>query len=328
MSDRRNDDDGMQRFAEWVTAPNNERFTTIITNRMWKRIIGTGLFEPIDEYVEANETTSPEMTNYLLKLMQELNYDLKAFQQVLMLTRVYAFETSNKPPALGEKPIFDGRKIERMSAEQYWDSLVTLISGNPDKLPTRETTDDIVYNGRTVLSGEMTMKQLQKEVLALKTPAELRAYSEQLLERITKGSGSGKRNRRGRGGARGALDGIARASELESPAPKGHVLQIFGQSDRDLLDGATREPNATQVLSMMNGQVEKLVVANNKAHIHKLSQGSQQDRIRSIFMGTLSRLPTDREMKIMEAEVEERGEDGYRNIVSALVNTREFLFIP
>lgn len=328
MSDRRNDDDGMQRFAEWVTAPNNERFTTIITNRMWKRIIGTGLFEPIDEYVEANETTSPEMTNYLLKLMQELNYDLKAFQQVLMLTRVYAFETSNKPPALGEKPIFDGRKIERMSAEQYWDSLVTLISGNPDKLPTRETTDDIVYNGRTVLSGEMTMKQLQKEVLALKTPAELRAYSEQLLERINKGSGSGKRKRRGRGGARGALDGIARASELESPAPKGHVLQIFGQSDRDLLDGATREPNATQVLSMMNGQVEKLVVANNKAHIHKLSQGSQQDRIRSIFMGTLSRLPTDREMKIMEAEVEERGEDGYRNIVSALVNTREFLFIP
>ena len=79
---------------------------------------------------------------------------------------------------------------------------------------------------------------------------------------------------------------------------------------------------------MMNGQVEKLVVSNRSAHIHKLSDGSVQDRIRAIFMGTLSRLPSDDEMKIMEQEVEDRGESGYRNIISALVNTREFLFIP
>ena len=328
MSDRRDDDDGLQRFAEWVTAPQNIRFTTIITNRMWKRIIGTGLFEPIDEYIEANETTSPEMTNYLVKLMQELDYDLKAFQKVLMLTRVYAFESSNRLPSPGEKPIFDGRQIERMSAEQYWDSLVTLIAGNPDKLPTRGSSDDIYYNGRPVLVGEMTMVQLQKEVLALKKPQELRDYATNLVEKM-KNSSASRRGKKGRGdGFRGGLDGIARASELASPAPKGHVLQIFGQSDRELLDSATREPNATQVLSMMNGQVEKLVVANKRAHIHKLSEGSVQDRIRAIFMGTLSRLPSDDEMKIMEQEVEDRGESGYRNIISALVNTREFLFIP
>ena len=132
---------------------------------------------------------------------------------------------------------------------------------------------------------------------------------------------------RARGG-RGALKGIARASELESPAPKGHVLQIFGQSNRELLDSATKEANATQVLSMMNGQVEKLVVANDQAHIHRLSQGSVQDRIRALFLGTLSRPPSKSEMKLMEAEIAARGESGYRNIISALVNTREFIFIP
>ena len=129
-------------------------------------------------------------------------------------------------------------------------------------------------------------------------------------------------------GKRGALSGIVRASELPSPAPKGHVLQIFGQSNRVLLDAATKEANATQVLSMLNGQVEKLVVANSQAHIHKLSQGSVQDRIRSLFFGTLSRSPSEAEMKMMEAEVAARGDDGYRNIVSALVNTREFIFVP
>lgn len=332
MSKRKDGDDGLERFASWVTNPGNERFATIITNRMWQRIIGTGLFEPVDEYVAPEKTTSPELTRYVTSLMRELNFDLRAFQHILMLTRVYAFESSSKELSPGEKPIFDGRKIDRMSAEQYWDSLVTLIAGNPDKLPTRGASDAIYYGNRPVLVGEMTMATLQQEVLAIDSPKELRKYAQALLARIEKGRrGDGKKNQdmmmRARGG-RGALKGIARASELESPAPKGHVLQIFGQSDRELLDSATKEANATQVLSMMNGQVEKLVVANDQAHIHRLSRGSVQDRIRSLFLGTLSRPPSESEMKLMEAEIAARGESGYRNIVSALVNTREFIFVP
>jgi hypothetical protein len=332
MSKRKDGDDGLERFAGWMTNPRNQRFATIIANRMWKRIIGTGLFEPIDEYVTPEETTSPELTRYLVELMQELNYDLKAYQHILMLTRVYAFESSSRELSPGEKPLFDGRKISRMSAEQYWDSLVTLIAGNPDKLPTRGASDAIYYGNRQVLVGEMNMATLQKEVLAIDSPIKLRKYAQGLLARIQQGGKKGsKKNKnmmmRSRGG-RGALKGVARASELQSPAPKGHVLQIFGQSDRVLLDSATREANATQVLSMLNGQVEKLVVANDQAHIHKLSQGSVQDRIRSLFLGTLSRPPSQQEMKLMQAEVAARGEAGYRNIVSALINTREFIFIP
>ncbi|MGJ8656130.1 MAG: DUF1549 domain-containing protein [Akkermansiaceae bacterium] len=333
MSDRRDDDDGLDKFATWVTGAENVQFSTIITNRMWKRIIGTGLFEPIDEYVPAEETTSPELTRHLVKLMKELNYDLKAFQHVLMLTQVYAFESSNKPPAIDKKPMFDGRQIERMSAEQYWDSLVTLIAGNPDKLATRSLSDTIYLRGKPVLQGEMTMTQLQKEVLALNSTEELREYVLNFIKKMKNPSSSSKSNRNmmmsgGGGDAYGALKGIYRASELSSPAPDGHILRNFGQSDRQLIGTATKEANPSQVLSMMNGQVEKLVVANKKAHIHKLSQGSMDDRIRSIFMGVLSRLPSDHEMKIMEAEVKNRGEEGYRNIISALINTREFIFIP
>ncbi len=94
-----------------------------------------------------------------------------------------------------------------------------------------------------------------------------------------------------------------------------------------MLDSATTEANTPQVLSMLNGQVEKLVVANEQAHIHQLSQGSVQDRIRSLFFGILSRRPSASEMKLMEAEIAARGDAGYRNVISALVNTREFIFI-
>ena len=333
MSDRKDHGDGLHSFAEWATDPRNEHFVTIITNRMWKRIIGNALFEPVDEYVEPEDTTSPELTRYLTGLMQDLKYDLRAFQHVLMLTRVYAFASSEKELAPGEKPTFDGRKVGRMSAEQYWDSLVTLAEGNPDSLPTRGFQEAIIYGNKPVLVGEMDMKTLQKEILAITTPGELRSYAENLLKRIKSGSSSkaakmemdmSMHARRGRG----ALSGLVRASELPSPAPAGHVLQIFGQSDRILLEGATKEANAAQVLSMLNGEVEKLVVGNFGAHIYKLSEGSPKDRIRALFYGILSRAPSDAEMKIMEAEIEERGKSGYRNIASALVNCREFIFVP
>ena len=332
MSKRRDDDDGLENFASWVTNDQNDRFTTVIVNRMWKRIIGTALFEPVDEYVPAEETTSPELTRYLVGLMKSLNYDLKAFQHALLLTRVYAFTSSERELKPGEKPIFDGRKIQRMSAEQYWDSLVTLIAGNPDKLPTRGRSNAIYYGGKPVLVGELDMLQLQKEVLAIKSPKELKKYAQSLLSRIQNSSKSGNKQKMSMmmrsAGKRGALNGVVRASELPSPAPKGHVLQIFGQSDRNLLDSATKEANATQVLSMLNGQVEKLVVANQQAHIHKLSRGSVPDRIRALFFGILSRSPNESEMKLMKSEIAARGEAGYRNIISALINSREFIFVP
>ena len=45
MSDRKDAEDGRQNFAEWVTNSQNDRYVTTITNRMWKRIVGTGLYE-------------------------------------------------------------------------------------------------------------------------------------------------------------------------------------------------------------------------------------------------------------------------------------------
>jgi hypothetical protein len=339
MSDRKNADDGRENFAEWVTDPQNDRYVTTITNRMWKRIVGTGLYEPVDEYIEPREHTSPELTRYLNKLMQELNYDLRAFQQILMLTRVYAFASSEHELMPGEKPIFDGRKIDRMSAEQYWDSLVTLVAGNPDKLPTRGKSKYVKYG-----KAKLDMKTVQSEIMAITDPQEFKRYADKLFDRVQSGETIGPKAKSmekmdkmekdmsmemmSNTNNGGALKGIARASELRSPAPNGHVLQMFGQSDRLLLDSAIKEANTTQVLSMMNGAVEKLVVANRDAHIYALSEGSEKDRIRALFYGILSRAPSESEMQLMETEVEERSRKGYRNIVSALVNSREFIFVP
>ena len=114
-------------FASWLTSRDNDRFNATIVNRMWKRVMGTAIFEPVDEYVETEKTVSPELMTDLVQLLKDLNYDLKAFQNVLFLSKTFQFAGNSEAFEAGMPQAFNGRQVTRMSAEQVWDSLVTLV---------------------------------------------------------------------------------------------------------------------------------------------------------------------------------------------------------
>ena len=123
-------------------------------------------------------------------------------------------------------------------------------------------------------------------------------------------------------------DSPVRASELPSPAPREHFLYLFGASDREVVEGASKEPNVGQVLSMMNGYVQRQLVGNPGAHVYKSLEGagSEGEKIRRIYLAILNRPPTEEELGWMKEEIAARGEQGYRNIVASLVMSSEFLF--
>ena len=37
-------------YARWMTSPENPRFSHVIANRLWKRAMGLGLIEPVDDF--------------------------------------------------------------------------------------------------------------------------------------------------------------------------------------------------------------------------------------------------------------------------------------
>jgi hypothetical protein len=267
--------------------------------------------------------------------MVSLNYDLRAFQQVLLSTATFQLVASTEPTLMLADNL-RGRQISRLSAEQIWDSLVTLSVGDPDKLPKRALDERIILDGRPVLLGRKTMPELSAEVLALKDERELRKYFANFVAALRADGASPQ------GGdtsmAMNAMQAAplqygaaskVRASELPSPAPRGHFLYVFGQSDRQVVEAATREANVGQVLSLMNGFVEKELVANKEAYIYKSLAGSStpQERVRRIYLAVLARPPSEEELGWMLAEVSAAGDEGYRNIISALVMSSEFLFL-
>lgn len=324
-SDRADSGKSRVKFAEWITK-DNANFNYIIVNRMWERVMGSPLTYPVDSYVKPENTASPALINYLTRLMVQMDYDLKAFQNVLLLTKTFQFSANPKAFEAGVPQAFNGRQLQRMTAEQMWDSLVTLVADEPDNLAKRQYSDTVYYDGKPVLVGKKTMSQLSSEVLAIKTPKEYREYVAQLLVDINSYDKSSKKKG---STSRGPAKGIARASEISAPAPAGHFLREFGQSDRELLNSSTDEANVAQILEMMNGHVEKMVVSNKKASVYDaLKKGTTEaDKTRYIYYAILSRPPSDYEMNILMRDVIDGSLESYRNLVSALISTHEFMFV-
>jgi hypothetical protein len=127
----------LQAFADWMTSPENPRFTTVIANRMWKKAFGVGLIEPVDEMTDSTVASNPALMDYLGQLMIEKQYSLKSFLRVLYNTDTYQRAATTHEVPLGETYHFTGPILRRMSAEQIWDSFVTLSKGNVD-----DTVDD------------------------------------------------------------------------------------------------------------------------------------------------------------------------------------------
>lgn len=330
MSEKRKSADGREKLAEWLVDRTGERFASVIANRMWRKVMGRAFYEPVDEYKPASETHHPELARLLSSLMVELEYDLRDFQHVLLLTRTFQFATNPKPSKVEGGDDFHGRKIERLSAEQIWDSLLTLSGGDPDRKPPRKLDPRVMLDGKPVLVGRKSMTELSKEVLALDSESAVRGYFAKLVGQIhnespAEGGGAMMMEK----GRRYGGNAMVRASELPSPAPRGHFLYLFGASDREVVDASSREPNVGQVLSLMNGVVQKQLVNRRDAHVYQAldGAGSDAEKVRRLYITILSRPPDDEEMSWMLDELRARGDEGCRNIVSSLVMSSEFLFL-
>ena len=104
----------------------------MIVNRLWKKMFGVALIEPLDELRDDTEAMVPEVEAYLEKLMVALQYDMRAFLAVIANTRAYQSAVSREEFAARRRLSFPGPVLRRMTAEQIWDSIVALASYEPD----------------------------------------------------------------------------------------------------------------------------------------------------------------------------------------------------
>lgn len=353
------DIDSRLRFAQWVVADENPRFTRVIVNRLWERHFGEPLTAGYDDLKDDTVASDPELEAALVSLLQRFEYDLVAFRRVLLRTKAY--QAASVTGEGTEAYAFQGPRLRRLTAEQIWDSLVTLVVPDLDATLSPE-------------SAEAEGWYRRYEAIAGKTPQELaQAYlpgddgdDDPAMDGATMAPdlGRDRRTRReavaiyrrlqraerrgdpeGAATARKELDALGievdaflrsrtygrdmvRASEVRQPAPPGHFLREFGQSDRETPESNHRDASVPQALRLMNGFVEEHLFATRAGLLRRSLEAAKpgDERIRTAYRAILSREPSRDELRAWKKDLKEHGDIVYQDLVWTLVNSQEFRF--
>ena len=413
-------------FAGWLASKDNPRFTTLIVNRLWKKVFGLALIEPLDELTERSQASNPELQRFLERQMVAMKYDMKSFLSLLLNTETYARVSTREVP-LGEAYYFTGPVFRRMTSEQAWDSMVTLVSPAPDQsnwsTREREQTESekrhllaqmldktepalLVSAAREVaehmklqnkefdaLRGQLDesrakgdkvrMSEIQRELgrsqrilretvsrcfhaaasksentevrallddmsdggdmemammNALETPR-VEVRERPLLAVLKKSLESdgkllGLKDAKSRNGYESYLKTLhqtwVRAAELPSPAPRGHFLREFGQSDRDVIENASAEASVPQALLVMNGSLGTSITSGWSVLSLNLRRAqTPEEKIDVLYLSLFSRTPNEAERSLIKQRLESYAgsKTVWEDLTLAALSTQRFLFI-
>lgn len=115
--------DTRERLALLITSPENERFAQVVVNRVWKRLMGAGLVEPVDDW-EGAQASHDELLRWLAYRFVESGYDLRLLCRTIMTSRAYQRRAVGRNlEATASRRFFMAPDRRRLTAEQVVDSL-------------------------------------------------------------------------------------------------------------------------------------------------------------------------------------------------------------
>jgi hypothetical protein len=114
------------RVADLMTKPQNGLFARTMVNRIWARLLGRGLVEPLDEMME-HEPWSPDLLDWLSGEFVRQKYDLKHLLYLIMTSQAYQSAAVIRAEPIKDKTYtFTGPEVRHLTAEQFLDSLYQL----------------------------------------------------------------------------------------------------------------------------------------------------------------------------------------------------------
>ena len=299
-----------EQFAAWVTSDDNPQFSKTIANRLWKRFMGVGLVEPIDDFRDEHPCVNEPLLEFLSKEMVRNNYDLKEFIRTILYSRTYQRESTDYEITSGEPYYFQGPALRRMTAEQVWDSFLTLAVHNP--WPFQRPTAAEMAPVLNLDFGTATYSSVKSKSEHFAKTYFMNPYKRSLNQHAYQGNV------------------LCRASELPSPVPADHFLRQFGQGDRETINGGQQDATVPQILAMFNGPITHVMLEAGSALVDNLvAVDNTRERMEAVFLSVLARKPSAADRRAAASEFSRTESDGkaFGNIVWGLLNTREFLFI-
>jgi len=125
----------LKQLAQLITQRQDGRLTRTLVNRLWQRLLGRGLVEPVDDMEKA--AWNPDLLDWLAEDLAEHRYDVKHVLRQILTSRAYQLPAVNLGEQLQQDYVFRGPAVRRLSAEQFRDAL-TSLAGAGYSVPATE----------------------------------------------------------------------------------------------------------------------------------------------------------------------------------------------
>ena len=111
----------LEQLAKLITAEQNGRLRRVIVNRLWARLLGRGLIEPLDDVDQP--AWNSDLLDWLAIDLSTHKHDLKHTLRLICSSTAYQLPSreSNENPF-----VFHGPLSKRLQAEQFVDALASL----------------------------------------------------------------------------------------------------------------------------------------------------------------------------------------------------------
>ena len=119
-------------LAQILTEGAGTQVAQAFVNRTWSQMFGYGFTLPVDDLGPHNPPTHPELFENLTEAFVASDYDLKRLLRWICLSRPYRLssqvlvENRNDAPDQGELPAFSRMYFKPLTAEQLYDSLLSI----------------------------------------------------------------------------------------------------------------------------------------------------------------------------------------------------------
>ena len=138
----------LRQVAQLITDPANPRFARTIVNRLWKRYLGLGLSEPLDDTRDDRAASHPELLAWLADDFMRSGYDIKHTTRLILTSRTYQLRYDPRladtfDAAKPEEPrFFRSPALRRLTAEQVLDSIAVATGRRPATEKRAYTNDE------------------------------------------------------------------------------------------------------------------------------------------------------------------------------------------
>jgi hypothetical protein len=114
---------GLRRNALADHIASNRQFAAVQVNRVWSRMLGRGIVDPVDDFRPKNPASNPELLDFLTDEFIRLKFDNKALIRLIANSSTYQASTLPNSTNASDKSLFSHPPLRKLTAEQAYDSI-------------------------------------------------------------------------------------------------------------------------------------------------------------------------------------------------------------